>query len=74
MKPIPKLDDQEAMTALGRRSSLARARNDACEALRDAATAAQSMPIGTADERLIDAERAIARLREIAVLWEKWKL
>ena len=35
MRPIPKLDDVEAMAARGRRSALMSCRNEACEELRD---------------------------------------
>lgn len=61
------------MLARGRRSALASARNEACEALRDAVTQAQSMPFGEAGKCLDDAEAAILRLREVAYLWAKWE-
>lgn len=73
MKPLPKLDDDAAMLARGRRSAIHAARNEACEALRDACVAIQSMPIGGAEKCLEDAESAIKRLREIAALWEKYE-
>lgn len=73
MKPLPKLDDEAAMLARGRRSVLASARNEACEALRDAVTQAQSMPFGEAGKCLDDAEQAIKRLRDVAALWQQWE-
>ena len=45
MRPIPKLDDVEAMAARGRRSALMSCRNEACEELRDVAVSIQSCDI-----------------------------
>ncbi len=73
MKPLPKLDDDAAMLARGRRSAIHAARNEACEALRDAVVACQSMPIGESDKCLDDAEAAIKRLRDIAALWAQYE-
>jgi hypothetical protein len=70
MKPLPDLDDVQAMAATGRRSVLMRARNDACEALRDATTSCQSADIhevGPCAEKAIEAAQ---RLIEVSGLWE----
>lgn len=69
LKPLPKLDDAVAMAAWGRRSALMKARNEACEALRDAAVSAQSQDIGSAGEGLEVVPFAIERLKQIARLW-----
>lgn len=69
MKPLPDLQDQTAMAARGRRSVLMSARNEACEALRDACVRAQSADIGEDGEWLDKAMAAASRLREIAKLW-----
>lgn len=42
MKPLPDLTDDAAMIRRGRQSALMSARNEAAQALRDAAVAAQS--------------------------------
>lgn len=66
---MPKIDDMTAMAAWGRRSALMKARNEACEALRDAAVSAQSQDIGDAGQGLDDIPAAIERLKQIAQLW-----
>jgi hypothetical protein len=68
MKPIPDIDNVQAMTAWGRRSALMSAHKEAREALRDACTAAQ----GANPDEIGPAEASIAaanRLLEIAGLW-----
>ena len=45
MRPIPKLDDVDAMAARGRRSALMSCRSEACEELRDVAVSIQSCDI-----------------------------
>jgi hypothetical protein len=68
MKPLPDLEDAEAMILRGRRSVLASARNDALEELRDAYTAIQSDPIeNMRTEKII---KAAERLAEISKLWK----
>lgn len=70
MKPLPDLDNVQAMTAWGRRSALMSAHKEAREALRDACTAAQSV---TTPEETEPAKASIAaanRLLEIAGLWK----
>lgn len=71
MKSIPDLSNMEAMAATGRRSVLMRARNEACELLRDTAVAAQSQDIASAGEGLEVAVDAIERLKEVARLWRE---
>ena len=71
MKPLPDITNEKAMAAWGRRSALMKARNEACEALRDAAVTAQSQDIGAAGEGLETVSEAVARLKEIARLWNE---
>jgi nitrite reductase/ring-hydroxylating ferredoxin subunit len=70
MRPLPDLDDVTAMAATGRRSVLMRARNDACEALRDACTHCQSADIAEAGPHAEKAIEAAKRLIEVSGLWE----
>ena len=53
----------------GRRSVLMRARNEACEALRDATTRCQGADIAEAGEPAQKAIDAAQRLIEVAGLW-----
>lgn len=70
MKPIPDLNNVEAMAAWGRRSVLMKARNEACAALRDAAVTAQSQDIESAGDGLLEVVTdAVNRLHEVARLW-----
>lgn len=71
LKPLPKIDDIPAMAAWGRRSALMKARNEACESLRDAAVSAQSQDIARAGEGLEVVSLAIDRLKLIAQLWNE---
>ena len=48
-----------------------RARNEACEALRDIAVHAQGQDIGGAGQELDGAMEAIERLKQIANLWNE---
>lgn len=68
---MPDLDDIAKMAAWGRRSALMKARNEACEALRDIAVHAQGQDIGGAGDGLEGATEAIERLKEIAKLWNE---
>jgi hypothetical protein len=68
MKPLPNLEDTEAMVLRGRRSVLASARNDALEELRDAYTSLQSDPIESMNVTKI--VKAAERLAEISGLWK----
>lgn len=70
MRAIPDLDDVQAMAQTGRRSVLMRARNEACEALRDASTACQGADVGEAREPAQKAIDAAQRLIEVSGLWE----
>jgi hypothetical protein len=69
MKPLPNLADAQAMAKRGRRASLWSARKEACEELRDAATALlhndSITDVGAFADR---AKAAIARIEEVAVL------
>jgi hypothetical protein len=70
MKPLPDLDDVQAMAQTGRRSVLMRARNEACEALRDATTACQSADINEVGPCAQKAIESAQRLIEVSGLWE----
>jgi len=70
MKPLPNLLDTDAMAARGRRSALMAARNEACEALRDACVAVQSADITEVHEPVAQAQEACARLLQIAGHWK----
>lgn len=65
LRPIPKLDDQEAMARLGRASALRSARLDALHELRDCVTYLQS---NDRDEELYlaRASECIERLEQLA--------
>lgn len=69
MRPLPDLDDVEAMAQTGRRSKLMTARNEACEALRDATTACQGADIGEVGSPAQKAIEAAQRLIEVSELW-----
>lgn len=69
MKPLPDLTNTVALAAWGRRSMLMKARNEACELLRDIAVRANSQDINVAGEELDDAALAVDRLKQIAKLW-----
>lgn len=71
MKPLPDLDDASAMAARGRRSVLMSARNEACEALRDACVACQSADISDAIPPALRAIEAAERLQSVSALWEQ---
>ena len=73
MRALPDLDDVQAMAATGRRSVLMRARNEACEALRDATTACQSADIAEAGQPAQKAVEAAQRLIEVSGMWEHVK-
>lgn len=69
MKPLPDLDDVQAMAQTGRRSKLMTARNEACEALRDASTACQGADIAEVGPCAQKAIEAAERLIEVSELW-----
>ena len=75
MKPLPDLDDVEAMAARGRRSALMAARGEALETLRDASVAIQSVDFGNRaelDARLTALATAVQRVMDVADIW-LWK-
>jgi hypothetical protein len=69
MKPLPKLDDMDAMVRRGRRSALMSARNDAAESLRDACVKIQSCDLDSLPVFATDAQTALDRLQDVARLW-----
>jgi hypothetical protein len=70
MKPLPNLDDHDAMLQRGRRSALAAARNEAIAELRDAYTRMESCEWSELAERMSRVTVAVDRLNEINALWE----
>lgn len=68
MKPLPNLDDIEAMAARGRRSALMSSRNEACAGLRDCAVYINNGDLLERIEMITQAETWLERLREIAEL------
>ena len=70
MKPIPDLDDDAAMIRRGRRSAIMSARNDACEALRDACSMCQTARLEDASAPAQAAIAAAERLILIANMAE----
>ena len=69
LKKLPDLADVEAMAARGRRSALMSARNEACEALRDATVAIQAAAIEDMVPIATQAILAAERLQTIVSLW-----
>jgi hypothetical protein len=70
MKPLPDLQDVEAMAAIGRVSALWSARNQTLEQLRDKLTAMNSAEFGLELETLSTEALALcARLNQIAMMW-----
>lgn len=71
MKPLPDLQNSEAMAARGRRSTLMSARNEALETLRDGVTRLQSCDIGELHELVGHVIEAAQRLDEVSKLWNE---
>jgi hypothetical protein len=71
MKPLPDLQDIEAMAARGRRSVLLSARNTTLEMLRDDFTRLQSAGIEEMDLLTPAIEESAERLAEISRLWRE---
>jgi len=69
MKPLPNLNDEEAMLLRGRRSALASARNEAAEALRDACTLIQGADFDEVGKLAAEVMEIAERLRVIATKW-----
>lgn len=70
MKPLPDLENTDAMLLRGRRSVLASARNEAAEALRDACTFIQSSDWDELPAHAVKAREAASRLIDVAGLWD----
>jgi hypothetical protein len=71
MKPLPNLDDTQAMIAKGRRSALMSARNDAMDELRDSFTKMQSLEIGAIQALANKAHECCLRLIDVSVKWNE---
>ena len=69
MKPLPNLEDVDAMALRGRRSALMSSRNDALEEMRDCYTLLQSDHIGDMKEQ---SQRIIAAAQQIIEISERW--
>ena len=69
MKPLPNLDDEQAMLQRGRRSALAAARSDAMIELRDAYTALDCPEWAEFSRRLPRVKAAVLRLETVDILW-----
>ena len=70
MKPLPDLNDVEAMAAIGRTSALWSARNKTLEALRDKLTTINSAQFDEVQAGLaLDVVELGNRLHEIVVRW-----
>ncbi len=71
MRPLPDLNDEAAMLKRGKQSALGTARNDAAEALRDAAVAVQSADWPELHDTAERASKAAERLKTIASMWNE---
>lgn len=69
MKPLPSVNDADAMAAIGRRAALSSARKDATETLRDALVAMQADGWDRLQTHAAIAEAAASRLQTLAVMW-----
>lgn len=69
MKPLPPLDNAEAMAAWGRRSALLSARKDAAESLRDACVLCQSAEMHELPTYTARCIAAAQRLADVSALW-----
>ena len=69
MKPLPDLQDVEAMAAIGRTSALWSARNKTVESLRDVFTEIQSADWMSLDVLACEAKSLSDRLKTIAEMW-----
>jgi hypothetical protein len=73
MKPLPDLDDTDAMLLRGKRSALASARNEADIALRDAYTVLQGADWPEVQRRAAEVSSLAMRIQTIASIWESLK-
>jgi hypothetical protein len=69
MGPIPDITDDAKMLTRGKRSTVTKARNEACEALRDACVRVQSASWEEAHIHTAKAIEACNRLDALAALW-----
>lgn len=67
MKPLPDLNDSEAMVARGRRSALMQARKEALEALRDEITFLNSVDLSELSGGHL--HEIAERLNDISAAW-----
>jgi hypothetical protein len=73
MKPLPNLDDEDAMLRRGRMSALLAARKEAAETLRDAHTFMQSNDWADWTTHARVARDAADRLITLAAMWDEVK-
>jgi hypothetical protein len=69
LRPLPKIDDAEAMLARGVASALRSARNDACEALRGVFVAVQSAQMDELADKAQQLRLIAQRLDELETMW-----
>lgn len=69
-KPLPNIDDEEAMLLRGRRSALHEARKQATEGLRDAYNATQAADWNSLDDWASQCIDYAARLSTLAQMWQ----
>ncbi len=71
MKPLPNLQDVQAMAERGRRSSLMQSRKEAHELLRDAAVSSQSASWEDLIAHADVAATAAERLKTLSAMWNE---
>jgi hypothetical protein len=73
MGPIPDITDAGKMIIRGQRSTITKARNEACEALRDACVRVQSASLDEARIHTAKAIEACLRIDALSDLWASIK-
>ena len=71
MKPLPNINDTEAMNRIGKRSAMQSARMDAADALRDAYTLVQCAEWHELQRAAEAARSAAERLLTLAAMWQE---
>lgn len=70
MKPLPDIDDSDAMMLRGKRSALYEARRETLEAMRDAYTVLSGADWDDMQEKLSPIKSLAQRLETILTLWD----
>ena len=71
MKPIPDINNQDAMVKRGQMSALGSARNDATEELRDALSTVNSATWEQLHGEAVKARAAAERLLTLSAMWQE---